>query len=110
MRFANFKQNKTTSYFSLISAFLILLLFITPLSAFAQDDAGIDTGPVIMQSLLSSKKFKVYEDVLNMQIFMLKQIMIWLRDGRIHIRERNVYIDDAGYTIGEYVPALEFDV
>jgi len=73
-------------------------------------DAGIDTGPVIMQSLLSSKKFKVYEDVLNMQIFMLKQIMIWLREGRIHIRERNVYIDDADYTIGEYVPALEFNV
>lgn len=73
-------------------------------------DTGIDTGPVIMQSLLSSKKFKVYEDVLNMQIFMLKQIIIWLREGRLHIRERNVYIDDADYTIGEYVPALEFGV
>jgi phosphoribosylglycinamide formyltransferase-1 len=73
-------------------------------------DEGIDTGPVIMQSLLSSKKFKVYEDVLNMQIFMLKQIMIWLREGRIQIRERNVYVEDADYTIREYVPSLEFDV
>lgn len=73
-------------------------------------DNGIDTGPVIMQSLLSSKKFKVYEDVLNMQIFMLKQIMIWLREDRIYIKERSVFVEDADYTIGEYIPSLEFDV
>ena len=37
MQITNFRQNKTTSRFSLISAFLILLLFITPLTAFAKD-------------------------------------------------------------------------
>ncbi len=71
---------------------------------------GIDTGPIIMQSLLSSIKYKAYEDVLNMQIFMLKQIMIWLREGRIQRREQNVYVEDADYKIAEYVPSLEFDV
>ncbi len=37
------RQNKTSSRFPLISAFLILLLFTTPLSAFAQDTNSIDT-------------------------------------------------------------------
>ena len=41
MRFIGFRQDKVVSRFSLISAFLILLLFITPPSAFAQDDSSI---------------------------------------------------------------------
>lgn len=71
---------------------------------------GIDVGPVIMQSLFSSRKFKEYNDVLNMQIFMLKQIINWLREGRVQITGRNVCIEDADYSIGEYVPSLEFEV
>lgn len=73
-------------------------------------DEGIDAGPVIMQSLFSSRKFKEYNDVLNMQIFMLKQIINWLREGRVQITGRNVCIEDADYSIGKYVPSLEFEV
>ena len=43
MQFLSFKQNKATSHYCLISASLILLLFITPALAFAEDDTGIDT-------------------------------------------------------------------
>ena len=43
MRIFSFKQNEVTSRFSLISAFLILLLFIIPLPALAQDANSIDT-------------------------------------------------------------------
>ena len=63
-----------------------------------------------MQSLFSSRKFKEYNDVLNMQIIMLKQIINWLREGRVQITGRNVCIEDADYSIGKYVPSLEFEV
>lgn len=43
MQFSSFKQNKATSHYCVISASLILLLFITPALAFAEDDTGIDT-------------------------------------------------------------------
>jgi len=43
MQIANFTQNKILSHYRVISASLILLLFITPLSAFAQDTGSIDT-------------------------------------------------------------------
>ena len=43
MQTVNFKQNKSLSHHHIISAFLILLLFITPLSALAQDTSSIDT-------------------------------------------------------------------
>jgi len=43
MQFSSFKQNKPASHSCLISASLILLLFITPALAFAEDDTGIDT-------------------------------------------------------------------
>ena len=43
MKFLSFKQNKPASHSCLISASLILLLFITPALAFAEDDTGIDT-------------------------------------------------------------------
>ena len=43
MQFSSFKRNKAASHYCLISASLILLLFITPALAFAEDDTGIDT-------------------------------------------------------------------
>ncbi len=43
MQFLGLKQNKISSRFSLISVSLILLLFITPFSAFAEDKSSIDT-------------------------------------------------------------------
>lgn len=43
MQTVNFKQNKSLSHHHVFSAFLILLLFITPLSALAQDTSSIDT-------------------------------------------------------------------
>jgi len=73
-------------------------------------DKNIDAGPVIMQSLFSSRKFTEHNDVLNMQIFMLKQIINWLLEGRVQITGYNVCIKDADYSIGEYIPSLEFNV
>lgn len=43
MQILSFKQSKVTSHYFVISASLLLLFFITPLSAFAHGDSSIDT-------------------------------------------------------------------
>jgi phosphoribosylglycinamide formyltransferase-1 len=46
-------------------------------------DQGIDTGPIIMQSVLLRSQFKSYEDVLKLQIDMLRKIWILLNKNKI---------------------------
>jgi phosphoribosylglycinamide formyltransferase-1 len=46
-------------------------------------DAGVDTGPVIMTSRISRAYVHSYEDILGLQIPMLRQCLQWLREGRI---------------------------
>lgn len=70
-------------------------------------DEGIDTGPVIMQSLLHWSEYKTYDDVLDLQIPMLIQIMTWIKDERIILKDNKVCVEGANYSVGRFIPKLE---
>jgi len=65
MQIVNFRQNKTLSHFFLISASLILLLFITPFSAFAEDKSSIDTLRQMVSATLIPLVFLIAVRVLE---------------------------------------------
>lgn len=56
-------------------------------------DRGIDTGPIIMQSVMARRNFKCYEDVLSLQLPMLEKIWDLLDENKISIEENIVIID-----------------
>ncbi len=58
-------------------------------------DKGIDTGPIILQSVLARKDYKEYEDVLSLQIRMLEKIWMWLEGDKIQIKNNIVSILDS---------------
>lgn len=70
-------------------------------------DEGIDTGAIIMQSVLEAKCFSGYDSVLDLQIPMLHQISRWITEGRLQVNERKVSIRNSAAFDGCYVPALE---
>lgn len=72
-------------------------------------DAGIDTGPIIMQNVISGKLFSPdnYDIVLDHQLPMLKQIFRWLNDGRLQVEGNKVVIEGANYYQPAFFPALE---
>lgn len=57
-------------------------------------DEGIDTGPIIMQSVISRAYFKCYEDVLSLQLKMLKKIWSLLEKDKIRVTKNKVTIDE----------------
>lgn len=69
---------------------------------------SVDEGEVIMQSILSATLFGKYDDVLDMQINMLIQIMLWLEENRIVVKDGYVNVKNAQYEISQYIPNLEF--
>lgn len=56
-------------------------------------DRGIDTGPIIIQSVLKRTFFTDYEDVLKLQIPMLEKIWILIDNDRIEVKNNMVYIN-----------------
>jgi len=56
-------------------------------------DEGIDTGPIIMQSLISRNSYSCYEDVLSMQIIMLEKIWKLLDANKIMVINNMVEIN-----------------
>ncbi len=68
----------------------------------------VDEGEIIMQSIFPTGAYHDYDDVLDMQIYMLIQIMHWLKEDRISLRDGNVIIKDAKYELSNYIPNLEF--
>lgn len=70
-------------------------------------DKGVDTGPVIMQSIVAAASYMNYGDVLNMQGQMLVQIMEWIDQDRLNVIDNQVHIKNAIYSAGPYIPALE---
>ncbi|GHV23738.1 hypothetical protein AGMMS49959_17810 [Planctomycetales bacterium] len=68
---------------------------------------GIDAKPVIMQSILPQSHYKGYDSVLNLQVTMLKQIIIWLKQRRIVCENGKCEIADAVYEIETFIPNLE---
>jgi phosphoribosylglycinamide formyltransferase-1 len=55
-------------------------------------DDGIDTGPVIMQSVIKRNNFSCYEDVLKLQLPMLEKIWLWLDEDKISLNNNLVKI------------------
>ena len=45
-------------------------------------DEGVDTGPIIMQSILPRAAFDAYDSVLDLQVPMLTQVIRWLEEDR----------------------------
>ena len=72
-------------------------------------DAGTDTGPVIMQSILHSNTFSNYEAVLDLQLPMIYQIYWWLIENRIRVEDNKVIIDKSNYNIPIFYPQLEIN-
>ncbi len=71
-------------------------------------DAGIDTGPIIMQSISHSSALAEgnYDSVLDLQITMLISIYKWLRHGEISVDNCRVKIAGATYDNTFFLPAL----
>lgn len=73
-------------------------------------DAGMDTGPVIMQSVIPFQAFYDsggdYGYILNLQAEMLGMLMDLLSDGRICIENGRVKIRGADYRVSAVFPAL----
>lgn len=70
-------------------------------------DEGMDTGPVIMQSILQNYNFTNYEDVLSLQLPMISQIFLWLVQDRLIINGTDVKVKDANYESISFYPKLE---
>jgi phosphoribosylglycinamide formyltransferase 1 len=70
-------------------------------------DEGVDTGAIIMQSMIEASRLDGYDSVLDLQIPMLHQISKWICDGRFQVCGRNVTIKDAIAGNGRFIPALE---
>jgi phosphoribosylglycinamide formyltransferase-1 len=70
-------------------------------------DEDVDTGQIIMQSIIPVNKFKDYDSILNMQIPMLKQIICWLENKRIIFEKDKVLVKNASYEINSFIPNLE---
>lgn len=58
-------------------------------------DEGMDSGPIIMQSIIKASEFKDYESVLSMQIPMIEQIYNYLENNAICIKNNAVSIQDS---------------
>lgn len=72
-------------------------------------DAGIDTGAIIMQNVLSRKAFEQsgYDAILDQQLPMINQIFSWLEAGRIRVNNNQVTIESADYDQTVFFPKLE---
>ena len=64
-------------------------------------DYGVDTGPIIMQSVLSRSHFKDYEDVLKLQLQMLQRIWKLLEHNRIIVVDNRVSITELDVSLEE---------
>lgn len=75
-------------------------------------DSGMDTGIIIMQSVMPLQAFlyeKDYDVILDMQIEMLNLLIDILTENRLHVRDGRAIIDGAMYTKGVIFPAINRD-
>ncbi len=73
-------------------------------------DEGIDTGPIILQSICHSSVFfedNDYNDILDHQILMFQQINRWLEDKRIKVHDNKVIIENINYGNVTFIPNLD---
>ena len=67
-------------------------------------DEGIDTGPVIMQSMIHSSQFNDYEDILGLQLPMIERIYNHLKEGSLVVKDNKVIITGANYSKVTFYP------
>jgi folate-dependent phosphoribosylglycinamide formyltransferase PurN len=71
----------------------------------------LDGGRVIMQNIFPSINFKNYDEVLDKQLIMILQLMVWIERDKLTIdKNNNVYIRDANYEVKEFIPNLDFEM
>ncbi len=73
-------------------------------------DSGVDTGPVIMQSVIPTKAFtdtNNYDIVLDLQIEMLKKMIYILDKDMLNVIDGNVVIKCADYHKSAFFPDIE---
>ncbi|MFY4788444.1 formyltransferase family protein [Aliarcobacter butzleri] len=71
----------------------------------------LDGGRVIMQNIFPSINFKNYDEVLDKQLIMILQLMIWIEKDKLIVdKNNNVYIKDANYEVKEFIPNLDFEM
>jgi len=68
---------------------------------------SVDSGSVIMQSILPALQFNGYDSVLNLQVPMLMQLIKWLKTDRIILNNGRVEVKNASYKIDTFIPNLE---
>ena len=69
-------------------------------------DEGVDTGPIIMQSVIHKSKFVDYNSILDLQLPMIDQIFKWLIEERINVNNDEVKIINSDIKIN-FIPNLE---
>jgi phosphoribosylglycinamide formyltransferase-1 len=71
---------------------------------------GIDTGPVIMQNIVSQQLFQElgYDGILDQQIEMFRQIFEWIKGKRIRVIGQKVTVLGADYSLPAFFPRIEF--
>ena len=69
-------------------------------------DEGVDTGPVIMQSVIHKSKFVDYDSILDLQLPMINQIFKWLIEERINVVNDEVKIINSDLKVN-FIPNLE---
>lgn len=57
-------------------------------------DNGIDTGPIILQTVISRRNYINYDSVLDLQIAMLEKIWLWLESDKITTHNGKVTISE----------------
>ncbi|MDN7244594.1 phosphoribosylglycinamide formyltransferase [Planococcus shenhongbingii] len=71
-------------------------------------DEGMDTGPIILQNVVSVEVFKEsgYDGVMDYQLVMLDKIYGWLKENRITVEDRKVLIQGSDYRSPAFFPSL----
>lgn len=72
-------------------------------------DSGMDTGPIIMQTVIPLYAFHMcsdYDVILDLQIDMLNSLIQLLEEKRIHVEGSRVLIDGADYMYSTSFPRI----
>lgn len=67
----------------------------------------VDSGPVILQFLIHNSSYENYDELLDMQIYMLAQIISWLDRDMVLIERGKALIKGGDYSIGNFIPRLD---
>jgi len=70
----------------------------------------LDNGRVIMQNIFPAINFKSYDEVLDNQLIMIFQLMLWIEQDRlITEKNNNIYIKGGSYRVEEFIPNIELE-